>query len=889
MKDTAHSPPDITQARLLILAASFVVLYALALTLSPAARLRTWQVDYRWSHWLAVAAWLGVFGVTHWQTKRVLPDRDPYLLPIAGLLSGWGILTIYRLYPEFGLRQTFWLLLAGAVLTLGQRLPSILNILRQYKYVWLTLGLVLTGLTLLFGTNPLGDGPRLWLGCCNFYFQPSEPLKLLLVVYLSAYLSTQYGQGIVLPRSTRFAAAVDLLAMLAPTLLMIGISLALLLVQRDLGTASIFIFLYTAITYVSTGRRRILLISLLTLIVSGLVGYTLYELVRLRVDAWLNPWLDPSGRSFQIVQSLLSIANGGILGRGPGLGSPSLVPVAHSDFIFSAMVEEGGLAAGLGLITLIGLFLNRGISIALRSRDRFAGLLAFGLTVYMGAQSILIIAGNLRLLPLTGVTLPLVSYGGSSLLTSYFALLLLLHISNTQTETITTSRNTSRHMLSISSLSLAALGLLALAIGWWTVYRGPTLLTRTDNLRRTIDDRYVIRGAVLDRANNPLSQTSGIVGSYQRQYLHPALSPILGYTHPVYGQAGLEASLDPYLRGLQGNPGVAIWMQHLIYGQPPPGLDVRLSLDLDLQQAADQFLENTRGALVLMDAESGELYVMSSHPSYDANQLDQTWSVLISDADAPLLNRATQGLYLPGTILGPFLLTEAMQSGRTLPDLPSILPVRIDDQILECSLTPESQGDWGLQVQSGCPGALLELADQVAPSSVTDLQTIYDKFRLYSPPEIRLPIPATAPPDPQADRKLAALGQADLRISPMQLVVAGATLSNHGRVPAARLAVAVNTPQSGWVVLSAVGNENQILEASVADDTADMLAVSGKPFWQSVATAYYEDESITWVLAGTLPEWSGSPLVLALLLEENNPTLAQQIAQAVLEKSLALP
>jgi hypothetical protein len=178
-----------TQGRLLMLAALFLGLFALALTLSPAARARAWDVDYRWSHWLGVAVWLVGFGLIHRESRRWLPQRDPYLVPLMAVLSGWGLLTIWRLTTYYGTRQTIWLALALGFFAVGLRLPTGLDFLRRYKYLWLTGGLILTGLTLLLGTNPMGYGPRLWLGCCGFYMQPSEPLKLLLIVFLAAYLA----------------------------------------------------------------------------------------------------------------------------------------------------------------------------------------------------------------------------------------------------------------------------------------------------------------------------------------------------------------------------------------------------------------------------------------------------------------------------------------------------------------------------------------------------------------------------------------------------------------------------------------------------------------------------------------------------------------------------
>jgi cell division protein FtsW (lipid II flippase) len=646
-----NNAQDRTERLLLVFASIFLGLYAIILTLSPAVRARTWAADYRWGHWLGYGIWLVAFTVAHRKITAKLPSRDPTLLPIVAMLSGWGLLTIWRLNTTFGLRQSIWLGITLSLLILGFRLPPDLNFLRRYKYLWLTGGLLLTALTLLLGTNPMGAGPRLWLGCCGIYFQPSEPLKLLLIVYLSAYLAD--WQALITPPQnhlTSLRRPNSKLNILLPTFIMTGTALLLLLVQRDLGTATIFIFLYAVMVYLASGWPWIPLVSGVVLGLAGVTGYLLFDVVRLRVDAWINPWLDPSGRSYQIVQSLIAVANGGVFGRGPGMGNPTLVPVAHSDFVFAAIAEEAGLVGSLALLILIALLAHRGLRTALYAPDAFRRYLATGLTAYLVAQSILIIGGNLRLLPLTGVTLPFVSYGGSSLLTSYIALFILLKISSSPRQPVPQPLRQSAPQIHLANLLFVGLGGAALVNGWWAFYRGPDLLTRTDNTRRSIADRFVRRGSLLDRNNTPIVETIGNPGDYLRQVQYPDLGPVAGYTHPIYGQSGLEASLDGYLRGLRGIPAATIWWNHILYGQPPPGLDVRLTLDLDLQRFSDAQLTGYTGALVLLNAQNGEILVMASHPTFDPNQLDQEWNRLIEDPLSPLLNRATQGSYPVGEL-----------------------------------------------------------------------------------------------------------------------------------------------------------------------------------------------------------------------------------------------
>jgi cell division protein FtsW (lipid II flippase) len=894
-----QSSIDKLQRRLLILAATFLGLYAVTITLAPAARYRSWQVSYPWTHWIGYLIWLVLFTLIHKRTRRFLPERDPYLLPMAGLLSGWGVLTISRLASSFGLRQSAWLLVALILVLLSLRLPGDLRFLQRYKYLWLTSGLLLTALTLFFGTNPLGTGPRLWLGCCGIYLQPSEPLKLLLIIYLSAYLADRQLYLIALKKvksSPTEKRRSVLFPLLVPSLVMTGIAILLLIVQRDLGTASVFIFLYATIVYLASGLRRILWISLAALLLAGAIGYFLFDVVQLRVDAWLNPWVDPSGRSYQIVQSLLATASGGLLGRGPGMGNPGLVPVPHSDFIFVAIAEEAGLIGALALIGLLAVLLGRGINTALKAPTTFHRLLAAGLTAYLVGQSILIIGGNLRLLPLTGVTLPFVSYGGSSLVTSYLSLLLLLVISNQPGNKPVTQFNTKPY-LNLGIFLIFGLAGLAAAAGWWGVQRGPDLLTRTDNARRAIADRYVRRGSLLSRDNQVLAETTGQPGDLARQVLYPALGSIIGYTHPVYGQAGLEASLDAYLRGTQGNPGLRVWWDHLLYGLPPPGLDVRLSLDLGLQQKADELLGEHSGGLVLLDAKSGEILTMVSHPTFDANQLDQTWPDLVSDPNSPLLNRATQGLYPTGAALGPFLLASSQAKG-SFPSLPEDLEYDYGSLDWTCANLDEQSVqpiDWGKAISSGCPGAVASLGRSLG---IQELSRLFSASGFFKAPQLDLPTISQNAPASLSDAGLAALGilgtssepSSSLRVSPLQMSLAAAALSNQGKRPAARLVSAVNTPQAGWVILPSKEDAETMLSSEAVYAAAEQLAIAGTPFWMSVARAPNgtgpEAPIFTWVTGGTTSAWPGSPLALAFVLEEDNPALAYDIGLQLLEAAI---
>jgi cell division protein FtsW (lipid II flippase) len=424
---------------LLALAALFVGTSAVGYSLVKAGELTG-------RHLGPAIAWAILMLGAHLLLDRLQPLRDPLLLPIAGLLSGWGLVLVGRLAPPFVARQTLWVLIGTAAM-LGVALwprprpgdPAGLRWLRRYRYTWLFVGLALLGLTLFFGVNPSGAGLRFWLGgrlplVGGVYFQPSELLKLLAIVFIASYMAEkreliQYQ----MVQVGRLKFAMPPLAYLAPLLLMWGLSLVLLAWQRDLGTAMLFFIVFLIMLYLASGRWESVASGLALLVGMVALAYWLpvdeLDIVRLRVDTWLNPWPEAQGRAFQIVQSLLALAAGGVLGQGVGQGYPTYVPVVHSDFAFAAVAEEWGALGALAVLACLAVLVYRGFRLALLARRPFLAFLAAGISALIGIQSLIIMGGVTKLLPLTGVTLPFLSYGGSSLLVSFVMVGLLLKVS----------------------------------------------------------------------------------------------------------------------------------------------------------------------------------------------------------------------------------------------------------------------------------------------------------------------------------------------------------------------------------------------------------------------------------------------------------------------------
>ncbi|MCD5406633.1 MAG: FtsW/RodA/SpoVE family cell cycle protein [Desulfotomaculum sp.] len=360
-----------------------------------------------------------------WQFTKY--QADPYLLPIVAALTSSGLIFIMRLQLDLALRQFIWLLLALLVLTLITVLIRNYHILAEYQYIYALTGVIALLLPIFWGIE-LG-GARSWLDFGLFHVQTSEFVKILLVLFLAAFLAENKS---VLTAGTRtfFSIPVPGCRELGPLIMMLGVALILLVFQRDLGTALIYFCTFLAMVYAATARVFYIIFGMLAFLFSSIICYYIFNHVRARVDVWLNPWPYFETTGFQIIQSLFAIGSGGLTGAGLGAGSPYLIPAVHTDFIFAAIAEEMGLLGGCGILVLFILFIYRGIKIALAAPDDFSALLATGLTALMALQTFIIVAGVLKLLPLTGVTLPYISYGGSSLVANFILLALLLNISH---------------------------------------------------------------------------------------------------------------------------------------------------------------------------------------------------------------------------------------------------------------------------------------------------------------------------------------------------------------------------------------------------------------------------------------------------------------------------
>jgi len=353
------------------------------------------------------------------------PRADRVLLPIALSLAAIGLVIVARLQPELATRQAIWLGLGVVGVVLGGWLANQRSWLLRYRYTIGALGLALTAATLLFGVDPNGSGARLWFSIGGVSLQPVELLKVLLVVWLAGYLH-EHGDVIRFANSRLGSVRLPPLPYLIPLGIVFALTELLLVVQRDLGAGLLISIVFILMIYMASGRLSLLVLGTTALVGAGWLTASFISHVASRVSIWLDPWSQADAAGFQIVQGLIALANGGLLGTGLGLGSPTLVPAVHTDFSIVAIVEEMGLAGGLAVLALYALLLHRGFRITLDLRDNYSQLLAAGLTTALGVQTLLILGGVLKLMPLTGITLPWISYGGSSILANALIVGMLL-------------------------------------------------------------------------------------------------------------------------------------------------------------------------------------------------------------------------------------------------------------------------------------------------------------------------------------------------------------------------------------------------------------------------------------------------------------------------------
>ncbi len=342
---------------------------------------------------------------------------DPLIFLLIGILSSLGLIFLYRINPAFGLRQSYWVLAGIAAFWIVRIFLRHYERLTEYKYLFMALGVLFLLLTILLGTE--AGGARSWLSLGSFRFQPSELVKIFMVIFLAGYLDENRE---ILTRGTRRLGPflIPDWPYLGPLLAACGLSLLLLVFQRDLGMALLFFAIFLTMVYAATGRLSYLLSGVLLFAAGAWLMFHIFPHVQERIAVYLNPWKFSDSGGYQIIQSLFALGGGGVFGWGLGSGFPELIPAVHTDFIFPLLGEELGLAGALGVVFIYAVLIWRGLQIALITSEGFGRLLAFGCSSLLALQALIILGGVTNLIPLTGIPLPFLSYGGSSFVSNCF-------------------------------------------------------------------------------------------------------------------------------------------------------------------------------------------------------------------------------------------------------------------------------------------------------------------------------------------------------------------------------------------------------------------------------------------------------------------------------------
>lgn len=420
-----------TELQLLVVPTIMTVVGLLTIYLAS-----TRDLNWNWRDiWVSLAYMAAVFAISLWFTITGFKG-DQVLFPVVVSLSGLGLLMMQRLTPSLAeVDESYASLARQQLMYLGLGLALLVGVvtfvrrigwLRRYKYTWAFGGLALMVLTMVIGTERYGA--KLWIDVGPFTIQTSELTKIAMVVFLAAYLAE--NQELIVSTYRIGPLRLPPIPYLLPLVLMWGFSMLVVVAQNDLGTALLFFGVFLAMLYMASGRISYVIAGLAAFAVGVYGAYNMFGRVQLRVANWLDPWRDPVDAGYQQIQGEYAMATGKVFGTGLAQGHPTFIPAVHSDYIFAAIGEELGLLGTVVVLLLCVLLVFRGLSISLRARDSFGRFLAAGLTTILAIQTLIIIGGTVRLIPLTGITLPFISAGGSSLLTNFIIIGLLLRISD---------------------------------------------------------------------------------------------------------------------------------------------------------------------------------------------------------------------------------------------------------------------------------------------------------------------------------------------------------------------------------------------------------------------------------------------------------------------------
>lgn len=875
---------------------------------------------------------LGIFAaflVAHIAVRLLAPAADPAILPISFALSGVGIAFVTRIVPDLAVNQLLWLFIGVAAMIATLAVVRNLDKLANYKYTLMIVGILLLLSPMLPVIGYESGGGQLWLRIGGFSFQPGELAKILIVFFIAAYLAANREMLSVFTWRVGPFNLPDIRTLL-PLLLMWLISIGIVAFEKDLGSALVFFFVFLVMLYVASGKKTYVIAGVLMMAIGAVGLYFVFDHIQVRVATWLDPFADAQNTGYQLVQTIYSLADGGLFGVGIGRGLADQIPVVESDFIFAAIGEETGLLGAAGLLLLYLCLAIRGMVTAARAKSDVSSFAAVGLTAIIILQAFIIVGGVTRLIPLTGLTLPFVSQGGSSLLASFISVALLLRAGDEATGVGEEMRSATSMLPTASVLGRVALGkrltrtmvgfsvLFALLVANLTLI----MVVQADYYQNMAGNNHTLMQES-DTERGSISTYDGVVlaesqqtedGSYERVYPAGDLaSHVVGYYSTQYGTSGIEASENETLKGQQN---YASWTDviNAAAGINTPGNDVRLTINSTIQQAAQDALEGETGAAVVMDPSTGAVLAMASSPTYSAGDvealLEQAAASDGSDDAGQLVNRATQGLYAPGSTFKIVSLATALQNGIASEDSVYASPGTMEIGNAEVSnFGDESYGDITLQRATALSSNTVfgQLGVQIGAQLLVEGA---EAFGFNKDLDFELPAVTSLMPDPDEmtewETAWASAGEpvgehespAGPQASVLEMAMVGCAVANNGTIMQPYLVDSVynaNGERSyqaqATTYLQAITSETasrvkEVLKDVVDYGTGTTAAINGVQVAGKTGTAEHPDGDDGWFVGMANADSDTPSVVVAIVLEKNESSVASAKAGDILETAL---
>ncbi len=548
---------------------------------------------------------------------------EPVIWHIIALLHLIGSITLHRLNPDLSIKHNIIAILGFVIMLFIGYIVTKIKFFNILTYLYMAVAIAL-----LLIVNSSTNGATNWFALGDFSFQPSEFVKIIFAFYLASSFKKAYNFTQLL-----IGSAVS------------GIIVLILVYQRDLGSALLFFVLYMVLSYMYSRKRWLSFLQLGALSIGGYVAYTLFSHVKTRIFAWQDPFSYIDKQGYQITQGLFAFANGKWMGTGLTLGEPKRIPVIESDFIFAAIGEEFGSIFAILLILLFLILIITLLSQCQKTFSIFNAYVGVGLVVIFGFQGFLIIGGVIKLIPLTGVTLPFVSYGGTSLIASILSIGIIEAITKAKNNAV--EREYRAHtIVTIKGIMVMLYLLLIGYLMYFLVFESENIQLNSYNTRLDSIEQNILRGSIYDSTNKTLAYSAIDGDKIKRYYPYDEMfSHVVGYSQ--IGKTGIEAYMNVEL--LNGHLNFFEQIKENLSGDIKEGSDIYLTINYNLQKIAYDALGDRKGAILAIEPSTGKILAMVSKPDYNPNNIEEIYKTLLESNEGELLNRTTNGVYPPGS------------------------------------------------------------------------------------------------------------------------------------------------------------------------------------------------------------------------------------------------